>query len=95
MRKWGNEEFGQSVCQVTVRNKTTKDNPGTLPINGYIAKSSDPKPVDFSYISLTTPSKEKYPRPANALFQKRSFLQATSQQAYQKRLFILADVTML
>ena len=28
MRKW-REEFGQSVRQVTVRNKSTKDNPGT------------------------------------------------------------------
>ena len=37
MRKW-REEFGQSFRQVTVRNKSTKDNPDTLPINCCLAK---------------------------------------------------------
>ena len=46
MRKW-RAEFGQSVRQVTVRNKGTKDNPGTLPINCYTAKPSQPCPVNF------------------------------------------------
>ena len=73
MRKW-REEFGQSVRQVTVRNKSTKDNPGTLPINCYIAKPNDPKPVDFSNLSLTVPLEEEYPRPATALFKKGAFL---------------------
>ena len=35
------EEFGQSVRQVTVRNKSTNDNLGTLPINCYFAKPSE------------------------------------------------------
>ena len=35
------EEFGQSGPQVTVRNKSTSDNPGTLPINCYFAKPSE------------------------------------------------------
>ena len=35
------EEFGQSVRQVTVRNKSTNDNLGTLPINCYLAKPSE------------------------------------------------------
>ena len=46
MRKW-REEFGQSVRQVSVRNKSTKDKPGTLPINCYFTKPSEPQPVDF------------------------------------------------
>ena len=53
MQRW-REEFGQSVRQVTVRNKSTKDNPGTLPINCYAAKATDPRPVYFSSLSTTT-----------------------------------------
>ena len=54
MRKW-REEFGQSVRQVTVLNKSTKDNPGTLPINCYFTKPSEPQPVDFDNL-LSMPS---------------------------------------
>ena len=35
MRNW-RAMYGQSVLQKTVRNMTTKDNPGTLPINLYM-----------------------------------------------------------
>ena len=34
MRKWA-KEFGRSSQQLTVRAKTTKDNPGTLPVTAY------------------------------------------------------------
>ncbi len=34
MKKWG-AEFGQCVPQKAVRNLSTKDNPGTLPVNLY------------------------------------------------------------
>ena len=52
MRKW-RAEFGQSVCRVTVRNKSTKDNPGTLLINCYAAKLSQPCPVNFLQLETT------------------------------------------
>ena len=61
MRKWP-EEFGQSVRQVTVRNKSTKDNPGTLPINCYFAKPSEPQPVDFdNLLSMASASDAEDP----------------------------------
>ena len=61
MRKW-REEFGQSVRQVTVRNKRAKDNPGTLPINCYFAKPSEPQPVDFdNLLSMASASDEEDP----------------------------------
>ena len=58
MRKW-REEFGQSVGQVTVRNKSTKDNPDPLPINCCFAKASEPQPVDFdNLLSMASASHE-------------------------------------
>ena len=55
MRKW-RAEFGQSVRQVTVRTKSTKDNPGTLPINCYSSKPAAPQPVaNFANLPSTTP----------------------------------------
>ena len=34
MRKWANE-YGRSALQLSVRAKSTKDNPGTLPVSAY------------------------------------------------------------
>eukprot|EP00794_Sanderia_malayensis_P014810 gene14810-16350_t len=50
MRNW-RAMYGQSVPQKTVRNMTTKDNPGTLPINLYAANSPPVEPLDFSALS--------------------------------------------
>ena len=50
MRTW-KAEYGQSVRQQTVRNMTTKDSPGTLPLNCYESKEADPKPVDFAELA--------------------------------------------
>ena len=44
-------EHGQSVRQLTVHNLSTKDNPGTLPINCYSFQQSDPEPIDFTCIT--------------------------------------------
>ena len=76
MRKW-REEFGQSVRQVTVRNKSTKDNPGTLPINCYFTKPSEPQPVDFdNLLSMASASDEEDPvAPSSSnLFCKDAFV---------------------
>ena len=76
MRKWC-EEFGQSVRQVTIRNKSTKDNPGTLPINCYFAKPSEPQPVDFdNLLSMASASDEEDPvAPSSSnLFCKDAFV---------------------
>ena len=50
MRNW-RAMFGQIVLQKTVQNMTTKDNPGTLPINLYTADSLTVQPQDFTVLS--------------------------------------------
>ncbi|CAB3990227.1 Hypothetical predicted protein [Paramuricea clavata] len=50
MRDW-RMKYGQSVPQKTVRNMTTKDNPGTLPINLYAQAQPASEPLDFSKIT--------------------------------------------
>lgn len=47
MRTW-RAEFGQ-----TVRSMNTKDSAGTLPVNCYVSKARDPKPVDFARLAQT------------------------------------------
>ena len=50
MRNW-RAMYGQSVPQKTVRNMTTKDKPGTLPIDLYAADSPTVQPLDFTVLS--------------------------------------------
>ena len=50
MRDW-RMKYGQSVPQKTVRNMSTKDNPGTLPINLYAHAQPTNEPLDFSKIT--------------------------------------------
>ena len=68
MRKW-RAMYGQSVPQKTVRNMTTKDNPGTLPINLYAAYSLTVQPLDFTVLSrpaaVPVPHREKIKRFTN------------------------------
>jgi len=46
---WANS--WQSARQQTVRNMTTKNSAGTLPLNCYESKEADPKPVDFAELA--------------------------------------------
>ena len=75
MRKW-REEFGLSVHQVNVRNESTKDNPGTLPINYYFAEPSEPQPADFdNLLSMASASDEDPVAPSSSnLFCKDAFV---------------------
>ena len=50
MRNW-RALHGQSVPQKTVRNMTTKDNPGTLPINLYAVEAPTINTFDLSSLS--------------------------------------------
>ena len=50
LRTW-RAEYGQSVRQLSVRNMTTKDSTGTLPLNCYESKAPEPKPVDFANLN--------------------------------------------
>ena len=49
MRDW-RIKHGQSVAQKTVRNMSTKDNPGTLPMNLYLTKQPTSQPFDFGKV---------------------------------------------
>ena len=57
MRNW-RAMHGQSVPQKTVRNMTTKDNPGTLPINLYAADAPTVQPLNFAVLSEAAPVTE-------------------------------------
>ena len=43
------DNYGQPVVQVTVRNQTTKDNVGTLPLYSYTRPQPKPQPLSFSF----------------------------------------------
>ena len=47
MRDW-RDNFGKPVRQLTVRNQSTKDNVGTLPLFAYSTPDPAPSPLDFS-----------------------------------------------
>ena len=53
LRDW-RDNYGQPVVQVTVRNQTTKDNVGTLPLYSYTRPQPTPQPLSFSFPSETT-----------------------------------------
>lgn len=57
LRDW-RDNYGQPVVQVTVRNQTTKDNVGTLPLYSYTrpqpTPQPTPQPLSFSFPSETT-----------------------------------------
>ena len=49
------DNYGQSVPQVTVRNQSTKDNVGTLPLYSYTQPAPAPQPLTFmTWNSLET-----------------------------------------
>ena len=47
MRDW-RDNFGKPVRQLTVRNQSTKDNVGTLPLCAHTTPDPLPRPLDFS-----------------------------------------------
>ena len=49
MRDW-RIKHGQSVAQKTVRNMSTKDNPGTLPMNLHLTEQPTSQPFDFGKV---------------------------------------------
>lgn len=89
MRKW-REEFGQSVRQVTMRNKSTKDNPGTQPINCYVENPTQPRPVDFAHLE-TTNQQSLADSSVPPLFKKQSFV--IIKPGYQSTFLLQARFT--
>ena len=54
LRDWG-ENFGKPVRQLSVRNQSTKDNIGTLPIFAYATPDPPQQPLNFSAMVDQTP----------------------------------------
>lgn len=53
MREW-RQQYGQSVRQQSVRNMSTKDRPGTLPVNAYEDETVNTEMFDFSVLQRVT-----------------------------------------
>ena len=49
MREW-RQQYGQSVQQQRVRNVSTKDRPGTLPLNAYEDETVNTEMFDFTVL---------------------------------------------
>ena len=58
LRQWASIH-GKSVCQKTTRNFSTKDKPGTLPINEYKASPPKEKTTDFNALLEDASTDEK------------------------------------
>ena len=54
MREW-RQRNGQSVRQQSVRNMSTKDKPGTLPVNAYVDDSQPVEVFDFAVLQRSDP----------------------------------------
>ena len=72
MKCW-RAEHGQSVPQKTVRNLSTKDNPGTLPVNLYQRKKIALKPIDLDNFHQAT---ERHPKGNQANVQSLALYEA-------------------
>lgn len=53
IRDW-RDSYGKPVRQLTVRNQSTKDKVGTLPLYAYSAPDTEPKPIDYSSDETTS-----------------------------------------
>ena len=79
MRDW-RDSFGKPVRQLTVRNQSTKDNVGNLPLFAYSTPDPPPRPLDFSITdnlaSVASRNTETQPEPHGVaiLFEANSVL---------------------
>ena len=89
MRNW-RAVYGKSVPQKTVRNMTTKDNPGTLPINLYAAESPTVQPLDFTMLSEESAAPVLQREAAETLYKLSQFVCVKADSNYSHQLFIIA-----
>ena len=74
LRDW-RDNYGQPVIQVTVRNQSTKDNVGTLPLYAYTTPQPKPQPLSFTKATHTPDNTANSNRPHNEiLFPVRTVL---------------------
>ena len=82
--------YGQSVPQKTVRNMTTKDNPGTLPINLYAADSLTVQPLDFTVLSEAAAVPVPHRETTETFYKLRQIVCVKANSSDTRQLFIMA-----
>ena len=76
LRNWA-MQHGKAVRQNTTRNFSTKDKPGTLPINLYEQVPPVPQPVNFSSLLEDDPlANHDNPLPRNVSIPKLTYVKA-------------------
>ena len=89
MRNW-RAMYGQSVPQKTVQNMTTKDNPGTLPINLYTADSLTVQPLDFTVLSEAAAVPVPHRETTETFYKLRQIVCVKANSSDTRQLFIMA-----
>ena len=73
LRDW-RDNFGKPVRQLTVRNQSTKDNVGTLPIFAYTTPDPPPQPLNFSAMTDLTATSARAETNASSCETRRTIL---------------------
>ena len=89
MRNW-RAMYGQSVPQKTVRNVTTKDYPGTLPINLYAADSLTVQPLDFTMLSEAAAVPVPHRETTETFYKLSQIVCVKADSSDTRQLFIMA-----
>jgi hypothetical protein len=89
MRNW-RAMYGQSVPQKTVRNMTTKDNPGTLPINLYAADSPTVQTIDFATLSESAAVSSAHKKTTETLYKLSQIVCVKTDSSDTHQLFVIA-----
>ena len=89
MRNW-RAMYGQSVPQKTVRNMTTKDNPGTLPINLYATDSPTVQPLDFTVLSEAAAVPVPHRETTETFYKQSQIVCVKADSSDTRQLFIMA-----
>ena len=95
MRDW-RIKHGQSIPQKTVRNMSTKDNPGTLPVNLYLTEQSTSHSIDFCAVGQSSKvSATEKKNPIDRVHSRESIVYLASDASSSRlKLYVLQeDVT--
>ena len=82
--------YGQRVTTKTVRNMTTKDNPGTLPINLYAADSSTVQSLVFTVLSEAATVPVPHRETTETLYKLSQIVCVKAYSSESHQLFIIA-----
>ena len=86
---------GECVPKKKVRNMTTKDNPGPLPINLYAANSPTLQPLDFTVLVLSEAAAVTVPHreTTETLYKLSQIVCVKADSSKSHQLFIIACLT--